>query len=331
MDFSGVVDTILTYAAQGSGGAFEDFVKVLVNQAYQRVLVDGRVPHESREFTFSTVADQSQYGLPLYVKEVLNIEDPTTPQFIYGITARQYDRSYPGTTESGTPTMAYPLGVRGAQALPGTTGTVTIVSTSAVDTGSNYQVRLTGFDGDDNLVTELVTLTGTTAVSSENSYSSTLGLERIVKSPVSGYTISGNLTVADSDGDTLAVLPVWWTSPEYQWIEFHPIPAEAITYTVRAEMRKPPLVNDSDWPEFPDAFHLLLVYGVTMDLLPTLGKAETAGAHRASYDRLMGELRKSVSRRSMNVWRLADVQSGHGPRQRPQRPLIQGVDFGLVS
>ena len=119
-------------------------------------------------------------------------------------------------------------------------------------------------------------MTGTTSVNTSNTYDSTLGVERISKDPVSSFTFAGNITVTDSASNTLSVLPVWWDSPDYDWIQLHPNPDAAITYNIRVEMRKPPLVNDSDWPEIDQEFHDILIWGVTQDLLPTLGKASVA-------------------------------------------------------
>jgi len=344
MTYGEVVTTILDYAGQGSGGDFEKLVKRLVNGVYYRVLESGKVPQALREFTLTTVAGTSKYGLPLYVRRVLNIEDPTTPRFVYEETARSFDKGYPGTTESGTPSFAYPLGVYGVQKQPVTSGSLTIVSSEgySVDGGSNYKVRVTGFrqltysNFDGGLVTELVTM-GSTADPTYTSYSykAGWGVERIVKEPASGYSFTGILEVCDYNGgeypgNVLAVIPPTWMSPEYLWIEFHPIPDAAITYTIRSEMRKPPLVNTGDWPEFAAEYHDLLVFGVTMDLLPSLGKPEIGDRHRATYVKMLEALQRSNQKRPAGIRRFREVQSLAGPAQRPERPLIQGVDFGLV-
>jgi len=327
MTFGEVVSTILNYSGQSSGGDFEGFVKTLVNGVYRQVLERGMVPHEQREFSLTTVADTSKYGLPLYVRRVLNIEDPTTPRFVYETTARAFDKSHPGTTTTGTPSYSYPLGMKGIQVEPASDGTVSAVSTSTTDTGSDYKVRVTGFDTDGILITEEITLNGTTAVASGSSYSSSLGIERVTKEIPTGSAFAGNVTIKDSDANTISIIPVWWDSPDYVWIEFYPIPDAAITYVIRAEMRKPPLVNDNDWPEISADYHLLLVYGVTQDLLPTLGKGPTGDRHRSTFKNMLTEFTDSNSRRPNMMWRFQDVQSGAGARQRPYRPLIEGVDY----
>ena len=174
-------------------------------------------------------------------------------------------------------------------------------------------------------------MNGTTSVNTSNSYDSELGVERVTKVPATGSTFAGNVTVKDDDANTIAVIPVWWDSPDYQWIEFDPIPAAAITYTIRCEMRKPPLVNDTDWPEFNQDFHDLLIWGVTADLLPTLGKAGVADRHRATFEARMLEFTGDNNSQPASLYVFGNVQNRVQMRNRPLAPYIQGVDVGLAS
>jgi hypothetical protein len=50
-------------------------------------------------------------------------------------------------------------------------------------------------------------------------------------------------------------------------------------------MRKPPLVNDDDWPEIPENYHDLIVEGVAASLLPTVGKTGAADRSQRRFDR----------------------------------------------
>ncbi len=325
MTFADAVGRVCSYAGQATGGDFETQVKSLMNEVYLGLLDLTEVPTEHREFTFVSAASTSQYGMPLYVKEVLNIEDPTTPQFVFQSNRRMFDQNYAGATETGTPVASYSLGVRGVQKFPAANGLLTLVSDSTADTGTNYKVRVTGFNASGALVTELVTLAGTTAASTTNSYSATLGVERLVKAPNSGYTFTGNITVADSSANTIAVIPVWWKSPSYCWIELFPIPSAAITYTVRASMRKPPLVNGDDWIDLPEEYHLLCVFGVTKDLLGGMGMATLANQHRASYKELETRFKRACIQSPGSVFTFSDVHSAASYHQRPRRPWLEDI------
>ena len=333
MRFSEIRDAIASYAGQTDSGSFSLILKRSVNDVYKRILDSGQVAHEHREFSFTPAVSKSQHGLPLYVRKVINIEDPTTPSFIWRTTAREYDRKHPGTTETGTPREAYSLGMRGVEKFPNSDGKISFVSSSASDSGTNYKIRITGFNTSGVLTTETVQLSGTSAVETTNDYDSDLGIERVTKVPGTDIVFSGDVTVKDDDANTLAVIPTFWDSPDYEWIEFHPgVGSTAITYTIRADMRKPPLVNDEDWPEFDQEFHDLLIFGVTMDLLPTLGQSSVADRHRSTFERRWREFEGVTNDTQGGFHVFANVQAAsQGWSQRPSRPLIQGVDRGLAQ
>jgi hypothetical protein len=331
--FSEIRDAVASYAGQNDTGAFSNILKRSINDVYKRILDSGQVAHEHREFSFTPATSKSQHGLPLYVRKVINIEDPTTPSFIWRTTAREYDRKHPGTTETGTPREAYSLGMRGVEKFPNSDGVISFVSDDASDSGQDYKIRITGFNTSGVLITETVQLSGTSAVTTTNSYDSTLGIERVTKVPGTSLVFSGNVTVKDDDANTISVIPTFWDSPDYEWIEFHPgVGDTAITYTIRADMRKPPLVNDEDWPEFDQEFHDLLVFGTTMDLLPTLGQSSVADRHRATFERRWREFEGVTNDTQGGFHVFANVQAAaQGWSQRPNSPLIRGVDMGLAQ
>ena len=330
MDYSGIKTQIIEFCGQQTGGTFEALVGMRVNGVYRRILSSGYIPHEQRVFSLTSVASKAEYGLPLYVKRVMNIEDPDTPRFIHSMSSYTFDKNRAGTTETGTPISSFSLGTRGVQVYPSADGIVSVESDAAGDTGSDYKVRLTGFNTSGVLISEQITVTGSTAVNSSNSYDSTLGVQRVVKEAATGLTFAGNITIKDAAENTLAVIPPWWDSPDYEWIRFDPIPGAAITYNIRCEMRKAPLLNAGDWPEIDQDYHDLLVFGVTKDLLPTLGKAETGMLHGRNYEDMRKEFEGMKNTDSIAIHTFADVQNHAHLSQRPHQPLIQGVHFGLA-
>jgi hypothetical protein len=326
-----IVGDILAFGGQGTGGAAEALVKHMVNVLYFRVMENIETPYEDREFTLSSVAGIAQQGMPLWVRKILNVEDPTTPRRVRESSARAFDKAEPGRTTQDTPFEYYVLQSRGVQKQPSVDSVLTLVSDNAGDAAANYKVRVEGFDTNGNLVSELVTMNGTTSVDTTTIFDSTLGVERIVKAPATGVTFSGSITVTDSAANTLAVIPVAWDSPEYIWIEWNPIPAAVIEYTVRAELRVPPLMNDYDWPKFDEQYHDLLIWGVTQDLLAAWGKNDTAGAHRLTFKERMDEFQGRATSAPASIHVFSNVQAYATGYQRPGRPLIKGVDFGLAS
>ena len=189
------------------GGEFLSLVNLSMNSVYRRLL--GLVPGEQeiREFTLATRVDVSKYGMPLYVDKVVTIEDTANSKNIYTLTNKRFDETYPGTTETGTPDRARMYGVYGVQRQPAATGAIGIRSSAAGDSGSGYVVTVVGLNGSTVLVRDEVTLTGTTEVATTNSYAS---VERVVKTPASGTSFAGNITVEDSSDNEISVIPIWW-------------------------------------------------------------------------------------------------------------------------
>ena len=58
---------------------------------------------------------------------------------------------------------------------------------------------------------------------------------------------------------------------DYEWVEFYPIPSQALTYIITAEERLPLLVEPEDWPEIDIDFQDLLWRMTADDLLPKVG------------------------------------------------------------
>jgi hypothetical protein len=272
-------------AGHAPSGDFETLGKTYLNFVYRRLLDIGRVQHESREFTLTTREGIAQYGMPLYVRRVENVEDTANRQSIYSVAARSFDLEHPGGDEEGTPRKAFPLQTVGVQRQPAEAGPVMLTSSSSVDAGSNYSVTVIGFTAEGNLHRESVQMAGIAGAVSTAFFSR---IERLVK-VVQQNPFVGDVTVRDSDDHILATVPPWWESPDYFWIEFFPIPDGALTYSIRAEMRKPPLVEDDDWPEIEQEYHDLLIYGAAIDLLPKVGLLEAGLAMKDTFDKRLKE------------------------------------------
>tara|TARA_R110002110_G_scaffold148832_3_gene339994 strand:+ start:275 stop:1570 length:1296 start_codon:yes stop_codon:yes gene_type:complete len=266
----------------------------------------------------------SQYGLPLYARTDLNIDDPNNHRSLVEITSREFDKSFPGSTDTGDPFNYYNLGKFGVQYQPTADGAITVVSSSSTDV-SNFFVTITGFDTSDVFIREKLTVNGTSNVTSTLSFSR---IERVVKSVNTGYTFSGNITVKDSNSATLSVIPIWVNSPEYVWIEFYPTPDIARRYVLRASAWKPDLVKDEDWPDIDDYFHNLILYGSGVEVLPSFGKDGTAMLYKQMYTERISEYRSGVKRDSNLTQTFADVQMG---RMLPRTPYIPGVHLGVAK
>lgn len=320
MTFREILDQGLFLAGEDEGGDYEDALKVWVNRFYYAVLEEVSSQNEQREFSLTTVAGTSKYGLPLLVEKPLNFEDPDNDRSLEVVSPRRFDQTTAGTDDSGTPDYVYWYGAFGVQAQPETSGVITVVSSSALDV-TYHSLVVTGFV-DGVWSRESVTVTGTTPASTTKLFDADNGIERLVRVVTSASTWTGDLTITDSDGNTLSVIPAYWQdSPTYQWVELDPTPAAAITYVVRCEAKKPPLIYDSDWPDLPDSYHDLLVSGPSGYLLPSVGKTTTGDRQGGWYTRRLDKFSGKQDRRPGRIRTLADVTINIG-RGAPGAPRI---------
>jgi hypothetical protein len=315
-----MIDEILDLASHDAGDEFEGMIKAAINRTYRQVLQQANQETERREFSLTTASGTSQYGMPLYVKRVLNIEDAVNRRSIYDISARTFDSQYAGHSDTGDPWRAYMLGKYGCEAQPSSASVITVVSDNTGDTATSY-ITVTGFVSGE-LQQETITLTGTTAAAGTKSFTA---IERIVKHSDSGITIDGTITVSsNSAAVTNAVITPQYTSPTHLWFEFHPTPDAARTYTVRSDMRKPDLSADSDWPEIDEDFHSAIVWGAGAQCLPNAGKGAQADRLSSNYHRAMKQIRGVEDDHPNRMRVFADV---HSVESFSRRPLVSGIDY----
>ena len=318
------INDLLELTSQDAGGEAENMVRRALNNAYRKVLGAVGQEQSKREFSFSVTASVAQWGLPLYIRNVLNVDDGVNDFSLIEFTAEEYDKLLPGDTSEGTPTHYYPVGNFGVQLQPSANGTITFVSDSTSDSSTTY-ITVTGYDSNGVLIREKNATNGTTDVTTTASFTT---IERLVKSADSGISWVGNVAVSDASANVLARIPTWIDSPTYQWIRFWHIPSAAFTYTIRANAYKPDLVNNEDWPDFDDHYHDLLTFIAGSVVLPTLGKPDVGLLYNQYAKDLMNEFLGSVDRKPNAYLVSNDVSMGP---QIPRHPWIPGVHRGLAT
>jgi len=315
-------------AGREPGEEFDDLFKVALNLIYYELLDEAQTGYETREFLFTSVSGTRQYGMPLDVERIISIEDPTNVRDLTPIAQRAYDSAYPGHADSGSPTKFYQVGYFGVQAQPASAGTLTLVSSSIADDGADFKVMLYGRNSSGVQTREEITMDGTTNVTSSTSWNTTNGIERVVLLAAEGKSFAGNITISDIGANTLAVIPPYYgDSPAYQWIELYPQPDAAITYTVRAEMRKRPLIHDADWPELPEASHNLILYGAISTTFHSLGKSTEADRASTLFRQGKKRLKGRQASRGARFRTMEPITSSQVYGGPPHRPLIEGIDI----
>ena len=322
--FGPLYKQLLRLGSQDTGGEAEEIAKAAMLRTYRRVLKSTTQNHAHREFSLTTNTTFAQYGLPLYVDTILNIEDTTNQKSLTEISRNRFDDLLPGTVDVGDPEFYYRLGRLGVQVQPASAGIVKAVSSSASDTTKTY-TTIHGFDANGSFISETITMTGTVSASSTSSFTT---IERVVKSSDDGFSWVGVLTVSDASDNVMARVPVTVESPDYQWVEFYFKPGSALTYNVRANAFKPDLVADTDWPDFHEDFHDLLIWGSAIECFPSFGKADDAILFGQQYKEGLKEYKRVKDAAPNMVQTMRDVTLGVS---LPQRPWIPGVDRGLAT
>ena len=316
--FGDLYGDLLNLGGQDATGDALTMTKNAVNRAYRRVLsLSGQVSSQ-REFSLTSAASTSQYGLGPYIKRILNIDDPNNNRQVDQITKADFDALYPGNTTTGDPREYYILGTYGVNAQPSSASTLSFTSNAATDTGL---IRISGFVSG-VYTSEQITLNGTSAVVTSASFTT---VERVVKLQQSTTVHIGTVTATSNSGAvTVVVIPYHLDSPSHLWLEFYPICDGVITYTIRAEMNKPPLVEADDWPDIDEDFHDAILGLAAGEVLPPFGSEQTG--HRMleqGEDQLKALLGTRVSRNL--VRQFVDVTTNSNVY--PRRPLVKGIDI----
>ena len=326
MKFSDIISYLNLSASEESGDEFETMAKRAVNLIYDELLAETDTDFERREYSFTTISGISKYGMPLYVQQVLNIEDDTNDRQLVLKTAQDFDRERAGSASTGTPTEAYVFGYFGVQKQPVSSGTLSVTSSSALDAGSNYKAVINGMSSGVD-VREEVTLNGTSGSTTSNSFDAVangIGIRRVVLQQSNSVTFVGTITIKDVASNPLAVIPPYWgDSPSYQWWELYPTPDAAVSYVVRTLAKKPPLINDDDWPEIDSRYHDLLIHGAQAILLPLVGKGQAGQLAARKFEQrkedFLGhrEQKQVTSRKFKNVTNAYILPSSSVQRKIP--------------
>lgn len=244
----------------GDTGTTLEIVKDLMNQAHQARCLE--FPHAFMEWdgdvSFTTVAGQTTYALHQEFDRPKFFKDTTTNQFLVELPKREIDDRNllipvnELTTGEYDHLHFYFSGVSPVATQPTSATTVRVVSDSSSDTGGSYQVVVKGEKADGTIAAEILTLTGTSPVTSSTSFQKINGVTK-------NQNFNGTLTLSTSGGTTLLTLLPWEMGRQYQTITFVEDPGvRTITYRF---FRQPlALVNDYDIPDLRAPYSQILVW-----------------------------------------------------------------------
>ena len=319
MDFSflGIVNRVLamskltTVSALTTSSENNDYkVQWCVNDTLQDLANLLRIKKRMITFSFPTVAGQRVYPVPKQVMFPLYaLRQKETGVKLTFMDTNLYDLLLPNDTSSGDPLNYYIESFGGSEYQPDSGGEqISIVSSNAGDTTKTV---IQGYDVSGNYLSEEVTLTGTSAGTSVNTYKT---VERISKSKTFGY-----ITYSTALTGTLSILNPNETQSMIQQIGLYPIPSSVITIYGRAWAKIPSLVYANEVPIGVDESHInAVVFGAYARFLRYDPKnlAETINAAFGLYEK---EIMKILDNDARNP-------DSH-PRMKSSREMVANLDW----
>lgn len=248
--FSEIVDNI-AIDLQDTTTVFKTAIKRYVNKRYLAVLRAVNWDNIRMDYTATVGSGTQDVVLPSDCKNILTVTDVTNDLKLSHGTIQDIDTDEPGTFSDTGSSDTYIVLQKTVQGQPSVAATVSVVSTSATDDGSVY-VR--GYSSG-VMITETLTLNGTTPVVSTNSYT------RFESITMTDYP-SGKVT-ATSDSVTIAVLGPRKRTSDVKVLRVHKVSNTAISLSIKYAIGATPLISDGDIP--------VLDIG---DLLETGGRAD---------------------------------------------------------
>jgi len=211
-------------------------------------------------FTFTTVSGTRKYFLDqIEFLKILSMRDATNVIDLEERSMQDIEQYDPDYTDTGTSRYYVAHGFEYVRAQPTAAGTITVVSSSASDTTQNVRINGLISSAPD---TETLALNGTTTVTGTKTWDAGTVNSLSIFSAVLSAVAAGRVTVARSN--TLAIIPIGLFAEERQPVFLWPEPSAANTMRGFALRRPRKMINAEDFPDYPPAFHELILIGATI-------------------------------------------------------------------
>ncbi len=200
-------------------------------------------------YTFSTTSGVSEYALSPLVdtSKIINIRDESSPSSLGYMSDQEFREADPGPTGTGDAYLYTLRGFSPVQNQPSSSSVLSLVSSSAADT--SVVINIQGLNSSSVMVGETVAMTGTTPVSTTNSYVKIMVLS---KDRASTGTITGT---SNSGGVTNFRLSPKERAGSYPIVFIYNIPDSTDTLTYDFTMKLPDILNDDDISLIPEIYH----------------------------------------------------------------------------
>lgn len=225
---------------QDTSSAMATIIKVFCNNTYREILRRLNWDVINNSYTISVVAGTQDYILPSDFGKEVYVNDSTNKLAIPFIDFQTLAEKYADTLASTGDVSRYTIFNDTIRTQPSSASTISFVSSSTADV--TQSVRVKGIDANGVEIEETITLNGTTASPTTNSYTK---VRNISKSATTTGTVTGT---SNSGAVTVAVLAPADLVHQVVKMRLHYIPADALTLAVPYHINPYPLSNDYDFP-----------------------------------------------------------------------------------
>lgn len=268
-----------------------------------------------RKTTFATVADTESYNLDEEVDRIMLLRERSQPRKIMYLPDHLFYQFVPNPEDRGSSTPSiYRLWEQTSfSAQPVAAEKVTVVSSSTADDGATFLVRLRGRESTNNLIVEeTITLDGTTAVASANTYAIG-GLLQVSKA----IATTGTLTIAgQTSATTFGLIGPAETAHRYKRLSFFPIPSSVLTMNLEYLERVRLMVHDADIPQMDSKWNWVLREGA---LAKVWGYKQNEAAAAQSLALYRDGLRQMKQQDMANADYIPTLQRRQSPHVGPYR------------
>lgn len=262
------------------------------DEAQKEILREpGMEPLIRTTLTFTSTANQPEYGLPMGLSTIDSVRDVDGEIALLPMSEDEYRRKY--VDPSRTTGRAYryvPLSFGIAAQAPSTPSDIFAVSSSALDVQTCFWTVLLSTG---EIRPGSVQLTGTTGLSISGS---TLTNVSLIQDVYLSQAANGTVTLRQTSffGTELARVSQGQTKPWRRQIALVPTPSDARVYTVIGTRAVTELLQATDEPVVPPRFHPMIGVGVRKREFELRGNMDRWAMADKEWREWIGDLRRYV-------------------------------------
>ena len=235
-----------------------------------------------RKQTFATVVDQENYNLDEEIDRIAIVRQISTPTRLQYFPDDLFYRYIPDPENSGSGVpRVYRLWEETGFSTNLAAADTVYISSSSTSDGSSFNVVIEGRNSSGERVSEVLTMNGTTSVTSTTTWAAA-GLMRVSKSAQT----TGTVTVYRTTGATvLSELAPEELSPRFKRLSLYPVPSAVVTFYVEYFEKYRFLVNNTDVPQMNVQNNWLLREGALAKTWEYKHNETASAMHQAVFDR----------------------------------------------